>query len=125
MTKRKIHACLAAVLLFGGAAALSGIAPGCQDRSPSVIGSPPAGGGQEYSGPNAYDVVKMCRISDEEGPVYFAHAAHADLVDVRGGMISCGRCHHEIRTKPGLTPRACNKCHLQHDHYEARDILTM
>jgi hypothetical protein len=110
---------ITAALLFGGAAVLFHGAGGC------ARGGAPTASGPAVEGPNAYDVVKMCRISDEEGPVHFAHALHADLVDAKGDTIPCLRCHHELEETPGATPRACFKCHLPHDHFEARDILTM
>jgi hypothetical protein len=67
-------------------------------------------------GPNAYDVIEVCRFSDEDGPVYFAHARHADLVGTDGAGIRCVRCHHELEKTRGAVPRACYKCHPRHDH---------
>ncbi|MHC5039649.1 MAG: cytochrome c3 family protein [Planctomycetota bacterium] len=115
-------ATLAAALLTGGAAVLFFSPSGCNR------GSDPVGverGSPALRGPNAYDTIKMCRISDEEGPVYFAHDLHADLVDPSGLKIRCVRCHHELKETPDRTPKGCSKCHLPHDHFEARDLLTM
>ncbi|MHC4597880.1 MAG: cytochrome c3 family protein [Planctomycetota bacterium] len=111
---------MTAALLASGAAVLFTALSGCRRGRPV-----PDASNIPLRGPNAYDVVKMCRFSDEEGPVWFAHALHADLVDANGVTIPCVRCHHELKKTPEKTPRACSKCHLAHDHFEARDLLTM
>ena len=96
---------------------------GCADRPTSSPNPPPrpAPVGDkadlfEMRGPNAYDVIKLSRFSDESGPVYFSHALHADLIDVEGKQIACVRCHHELKSPDVKAPRGCDKCHLQHRH---------
>ena len=120
---RRKRAILTAALLAGGAAAFFLCPSGCRRGGPG--GLHPAPSNTPVRGPNVYDVIKMCRFSDEEGPVFFSHAVHADLVDTSGEVIPCFRCHHELKETPERTPRACSKCHLAHDHIEARDLLTM
>jgi hypothetical protein len=111
----------AAALLAGGAAVLIAGLSSC-----SSVDDSGGGTGQVLTaGPGAYDVIKMCRFSDEEGPVFFAHRLHADLTDVEGNTVPCVRCHHELKTEPDRTPRGCSRCHLPHDHIEARELLTM
>jgi hypothetical protein len=50
----------------------------------------------------------MDRFGRRVGPVYFAHALHADLVGLDGKVIACTYCHYE---KCG-PPRRCGECHL-------------
>lgn len=71
------------------------------------------------TGPGAYDVIKLGRISDEIGPVYFAHGLHADLKDLGGRTIACERCHAVAPGCAGTPPRGCANCHLPHDHTNA------
>jgi hypothetical protein len=113
-----------AIAAAAGIAAAASLSPGGCATSPGERDAGGPGDGVRSRGPNAYDVVKMCRFSDEEGPVYFAHAVHADLAAADGTPVSCSRCHHELADSPGRTPRACSSCHLSHDHYEARELLS-
>jgi hypothetical protein len=77
------------------------VAPPCARQEGYVIG--------------AFDVIKLCRLTNEVGPVYFEHRLHADLRDGQGRRIACAACHHEVKDRPGAVPRGCSKCHLPHD----------
>ena len=114
----------AALVASAGIATAALLTPGGCARGPADNEGEAGGPVPRVRGPNAFDVVKMCRFSDEEGPVYFAHSVHADLVGTDGKRIPCERCHHELSKAPGRTPRACSSCHLSHDHYEARELLS-
>jgi hypothetical protein len=59
------------------------------------------------SGPGAYDVVKMGRYGGRMGPIYFAHALHADLPGLDGKILPCSACHF----KACGPPRRCGECH--------------
>jgi hypothetical protein len=101
MRKRAFLAVIAAVAVAGCA----------RERPPGASPPEPA-----FEGPNAFDVIKVCRFSDEHGPVYFAHALHADLTDVAGKRITCVRCHHDLEASEVSVPRGCAGCHLPHEH---------
>ncbi len=75
--------------------------------------------------PGAFDVLKLCRFSDEEGPVYFAHSLHADLRSLDGERIACVRCHHDQATHGSPVPLSCSRCHVQHDKPYTRPAQTI
>ncbi|MHC5035925.1 MAG: cytochrome c3 family protein [Planctomycetota bacterium] len=104
------------VLLLGAALLSLASCP----QNPSVTFTPVGGTGRPdpLSSPGAFDIIKMSRFSDEAGPVYFAHALHADLTDIQGNPIPCVRCHHDLRSPEIPVPMGCATCHLPHDHSE-------
>ena len=99
-------------MMFLSAAIAAGALAGCVRGRPAETAPP----GPVFEGPNAFDVIKVCRFSDEHGPVYFAHALHADLRDAEGNRIACLRCHHDLETPGVAAPRGCANCHLPHEH---------
>ena len=75
---------------------------------------------------NALDTLKLCRFSDEEGPVHFTHRLHADLRALDDGLfISCDRCHHDMKTHGARIPRSCSSCHVQHGGPNPTGIQTL
>ncbi|MHC5037403.1 MAG: cytochrome c3 family protein [Planctomycetota bacterium] len=75
------------------------IAPVRKAEGPAVTAQTP--------GPGAFDVVKMGRFGPRMGPMYFAHALHADLPGLDGEILPCDYCHHEVCGPP----RPCVECH--------------
>lgn len=83
---------------------------GCGRGHESVTGEP-NGSSPEISRPadfGAYDVVKMNRYGQKMGPVYFAHALHADLTGLEGRELACSYCHPHVCGPP----RRCGECHV-------------
>ena len=70
-------------------------------------------------GPGAFDVVKMDRFDGRRGPVYFAHALHADLPGLDGDILPCSECHREVCGPP----RRCGECHVGRRRGEPRGKL--
>ena len=100
----------AAVAAIATTAILAGCRRPLPDPLPAALPEGRAAG-PAVSTPNAYDVVKMGRLGERMGPIYFAHALHADLPDLDGKIIPCAWCHFE-ECGP---PRRCGECHLPHN----------
>lgn len=89
---------------------------GPPEAPPGIVARPDAALAEARAAPGAFDVLKLCRFSDEEGPVYFAHDLHARLTDADGETVTCVRCHHTLAQAPDEPPFRCSTCHPNHDH---------
>lgn len=109
------------VLSFlGGAAVVAGALLACHRVQPAPVRGPgtPVHAATAHA-PGAYDVVKMGRSGERRGPVYFAHALHADLPGLDGTILPCSYCHVEACGPP----RRCGECHVGRRRGEPRPTL--
>lgn len=100
------------VSILGIAAVLVAVAFACSRMPQSPAPAPKTAreaAAEPAPGPGAFDVVKMDRFGTRMGPVYFAHALHADLPSLDGGTLPCAACHLEVCG----TKRRCGECHVR------------